>query len=112
MARRLELVPNGTVTHVIPDAVCRTLREGAKHYGAGTAFEWVGLLCRYGAARATLRLSRANADGIEPFASVTDLATGRERPIRVAAAEGAWNVVAETCPPRTLLRVYWPLSRE
>jgi 3',5'-cyclic AMP phosphodiesterase CpdA len=111
MARRIELVPNGTVTYTVPDAVARTLAEGAKHYGVGTAFEWVGLLCRYGAARATLHLSSSNVDGLEPFASVTDLTTGRERPIRSKADGDGWAVVAEGCAPRTLLRFYWPLSR-
>jgi hypothetical protein len=110
-SRRIELRLNGRVSYTVHEAVCRTLAEGAKNYGSGAAFEWVGLLCRYGAARATLRLERANVGGLEPFASVTDLATGRERPISLHADGEAWAVVAEGCAPRTLLRLYWPLSQ-
>jgi 3',5'-cyclic AMP phosphodiesterase CpdA len=110
-ARRVELSLNGRVSYTVREAVCRTLAEGAKNYGPGAAFEWVGLLCRYGAARATLRLDRSNVGGLEPFASFTDLATGRERPISMRADGEAWVVVAEGCAPRTLLRLYWPLSK-
>jgi 3',5'-cyclic AMP phosphodiesterase CpdA len=109
--RRVELSPNGTTRYEIAQALCRTLAEGSRSYGVGTAFEWVGLLCRYGAARATLRLARAGAEGIQPFASATDLTTGRERPIAVTSTEEEWTVSAETCPPRSLLRMYWPLAR-
>jgi hypothetical protein len=109
-ARRVELSPNGTVSYTVREAVCRTLAEGTKNYGAGTAFEWIGLLSRYGAARATLRLDRSNVGGLEPFASVTDLSTGRERPIRVQTDGVGWTAVVEACPPRTLLRLYWPLA--
>ena len=108
--RRVELSPNGTVSYTVREAVCRTLSEGARSYGIGTAFEWVGLLCRYGAERATLRVSRSDVGGLEPFGSVTDLATGRERPIPIRADGEGWTVVAEGCAPRTLLRFYWPLS--
>jgi hypothetical protein len=109
--RRVELSPNGTTSYAISEALCRTLAEGSRSYGLGTAFEWVGLLCRYGAARANLRLARANVGAIEPFASVSDLTTGREHPIAVTRTEDEWTVSAEACPPRSLLRLYWPLER-
>ena len=110
MARRIDLKPNGTVWHEIPSALCRTLAEGAKRYGVGTAFEWVGLLSRYGASRAALRLASANVGRLVPFASMTDLATGRERPLRIEADDSGWTAVADECAPRTLLRLYWPLD--
>ncbi len=110
VARRIELAPGGKVSHAIPDALCRTLAEGTRSYGVGTAFEWVGLLCRYGASRAWLRLASTHLEDLEPFASVTDLATGREGPVRVQAEDGGWSAVVEECSPRMLLRLYWPLE--
>jgi 3',5'-cyclic AMP phosphodiesterase CpdA len=107
--RRMELRPGGTTRYTVAGALCRTLEEGARSYGAGTAFEWVGLLCRYGAQQATIRLSKKHLDGAAPFASFTDLATGRERPIAIVPGDGGWTASAEGCAPRTLLRIYWPL---
>lgn len=108
--RRVDLRPNGTTRYAVQQALCRTLAEGSRNYGPGTAFEWVGLLCRYGAARATLRLA-STALRVRPFGSFTDLATGRERPLVVEQADDDWRVSAEGCAPRTLLRIYWPLEK-
>ena len=94
----------------VEEALCRTVDEAARCYGVDTGFEWVGLLCRYGAARATLRLAQRNASGLEPFGSVTDLTTGRERPVTVSIERDQWLIACETCPPRSLLRIYWPLA--
>jgi hypothetical protein len=74
------------------------------------AFEWVGLLCRYGAAHAVLRLERTNADSLEPFGSVTDLTLGREEPARLQVTPEHWLLSVEGTAPRTLLRIYWPLA--
>jgi 3',5'-cyclic AMP phosphodiesterase CpdA len=110
-ARRVELAIDGLTEYNVPDGLSRTLAEGVRGYGPGTAFEWVGLMCRYGAARATLRLARANAEGVKPFGSVTDLTIGREQPVRIAATTDEWTLTVESCAPRSLLRIYWPLSR-
>lgn len=108
--RRIDLEIGGVTSYRVADGLCRTLREGARCYGAGTAFEWVGLLCRYGAARATLVLSREHGEGLDPFGSITDLTTGREQSAVVHVAADHWVVAAQECPPRSLLRLYWPLS--
>jgi hypothetical protein len=50
--------------------------------------------------------------GLEPFGSITDLATGRERPCPVHVEDDHWVVIAQECPPRTLLRIYWPLATD
>ena len=55
-------------------------------------------------------LSRRWMDGHEPFGSLTDLTTGRERPLVVEVAAHRWHVIADGCPPRSLLRLYWPLA--
>jgi 3',5'-cyclic AMP phosphodiesterase CpdA len=106
---RVELAIGGVTQYAVPGGLCRTLDEARRRYGPGTAFEWVGLLCRYGARHASLHLSRANAEHLEPFASVTDLTIGRERPVALASDDGGWNVTCEACQPRSLLRIYWPL---
>jgi 3',5'-cyclic AMP phosphodiesterase CpdA len=110
--RRVELTIDDVTHYRVPDGLCRTLAEGQRRYGVGTAFEWVGLLCRYGANRAALRLSRRWMDGLEPFGSLTDLTTGRERPLPVHTAAHQWQVSTEACAPRSLLRIYWPLAED
>jgi hypothetical protein len=109
--RRVELRIGKVTRSRVPEGLCRTLDEGARSYGVGAAFEWVGLLCRYGAAQATLRLSRTNAEGLEPFASVTDLTTGREVQVPVESTDEQWSASCHSCAPRSLLRLYWPLAR-
>jgi 3',5'-cyclic AMP phosphodiesterase CpdA len=108
--RRIELSTNGTTRYALRDALCRTVEEAARCYAPGTAFEWVGLLCRYGAATATVRLSRAGVPALEPFASATDLTTGREYPVRLEVGSAQWVATAHGCAPRSLLRIYWPLE--
>jgi 3',5'-cyclic AMP phosphodiesterase CpdA len=113
VGRRVELQVGGVTTTRFPQALCRTLGEARRCYGvADFAFEWVCLLCRYGAARATLRLAQSGAPGLEPFGSTTDLTTGRERPAPVHLEGDHWVIVAPECPPRTLLRLYWPLATD
>ncbi len=109
-SRRIELQPDGITRYEAPDALCRTLREASRSYGSEAAFEWLGLLCRYGAQRAVLSLSNRNLAGVRPFASFTDLTTGRERPLPIVAGAEGWTAVAEKCAPRSLLRIYWPLE--
>ena len=107
---RVELTIGGVTRTHLEQALCRTVGEAARCYGVDVAFEWVGLLCRYGAARATLRLARTAGLGLEPFGSVTDLTTGRERPVAIVVEGDHWAIASQACPPRTLLRMYWPLA--
>jgi hypothetical protein len=109
--RHVELATNGVTRYEVSGALARTPASAARVHGSLTAFEWVGLLCRYGAARATLRLSRTNAEGLEPFGSVTDLTIGRERPVRISAADDHWMLTAGSCAARSLLRIYWPIAK-
>jgi 3',5'-cyclic AMP phosphodiesterase CpdA len=109
-ARRLNLNVGGVTKVVFEEALCRTLGEAERCYGADVTFEWVGLLCRYGAAHAKLQLARGSCSGLEPFGSITDLTTGRERPKVIRVDGDCWTVAAERCPPRTLLRIRWPLA--
>jgi 3',5'-cyclic AMP phosphodiesterase CpdA len=107
--RLIELEVGGTTRYEHKHALCRTLGMAETARGPGTAFEWIALLARYGASRAVLRLARKGAAGIEPFGSVTDLTIGRERPVRLTSDHEHWTLTAESCAPRSLLRIYWPL---
>lgn len=107
--RRFVLEPDRENQYQIAGALCRTLPEAARRYGPGTAFEWVGLFCRYGAHRARLRLAEDPALP-PPFGTVTDLTTGREVPIRVTLRDQHYEITREGCAPRSLLRLYWPLA--
>ncbi|HEX2568976.1 MAG TPA: metallophosphoesterase [Polyangia bacterium] len=90
--------------------ICRTLEEARRHYDPDTAFEWVGLVERYGSRRTRL-VFEVPSFVERPFASSTDLATGIERPLRVERSGQQIVAEREDCPPRTLLRIYWPLER-
>jgi hypothetical protein len=107
--RRVELSLEQPTVYVASDALCRTLAEAERCYGGGTAFEWVGLLSRHGADVATLRLTGPANARLQPFGSVTDLTTGRERPAKLEERDGSWTLTVSHCVPRTLLRIYWPL---
>jgi hypothetical protein len=105
--RRIELNLNGLTRYAVAGGLRRTVAavDGAN----GSAFEWVALLSRYGGTAVSLSLSRKQADALVPFGSVTDLSTGRERPMAIAATADEWRLVVSDCAPRTLLRIYWPL---
>jgi 3',5'-cyclic AMP phosphodiesterase CpdA len=109
--RRIELSTDGVTRYNMADGLRRTAATTKEARGASTAFEWIGLLSRYGGKTVALSLARQPAQAFEPFGSVTDLATGRERPAPIEAATDGWRLSLTDCPPRTLLRIYWPLPR-
>lgn len=110
----LQLPLNGTARYTVTGGVCSTVAAASREYDeAGSAFEWVGLFNRYRSERARLEVTMAPVDVARqrPFASVTDLTTGRERAVELQrddAARKYWFEVKQ-CPARTMLRVYWPL---
>jgi hypothetical protein len=107
----VELSLDGITQFEIAGAVCRSLAEARSAYGPTIAFEWLGLLSRYGGSIVRLALAREGAPP-HPFASVTDLVTGRERPMSFVPSATHWDVRVEDCAPRTLLKIYWPLARD
>lgn len=110
--RRVELQLGGVTRYRVVDGLCRTLHAGARAYGPGAAYEWVGLLCRYGATTARLVLETPEVATLRAFGSVTDLQTGRERPLRLDRdPHGAVRLIVPRCHARMLLRIYWPLAR-
>jgi len=106
--RRVELALNGVTRYRIADALRRTASERLAS-DPSNAFEWVGLLSRYGGSSVVLSLARENAGALEPFGSVTDLATGQESPAPVVTTSDGWQIEVRDCAPRTMLRMYWPL---
>jgi len=107
----VELTLDGITRFEIVGAVCRSMAEARNAYGPTIAFEWIGLLSRYGGSIVRLALAREGAPD-HPFASVTDLVTGQERPMAFAPSATHWEVRVEDCAPRTLIKIYWPLARE
>ena len=96
--------------------VCASLAEATRQYGeTNAAFEWVGLLNRYRAelARLVVKLGPIEIEQQRPFASVTDLTTGRERPVELVRddAQRTYSFEVKQCSARTMLRVYWPLVK-
>lgn len=98
-----------SVTYRMTEGLCRTASAAARFYDAGTAFEWVGLLERFGSRLARLVLENPPLDAV-PFASLTDLTTGVQRPARLHREGNAAVLEVRDCPPRTQLRIYWPLQ--
>jgi hypothetical protein len=107
--RRIELALNGVTRYRVRDALCRTAAAAQREYGGAPAFEWVGLLSRYGGGCVALSMARENLTALSPFGSVIDLSTGRESPAALETDDSGWRVQVRDCAPRTLLRIYWPL---
>jgi 3',5'-cyclic AMP phosphodiesterase CpdA len=108
--QRIELRVNGVTRYAVADGLCRNAAAARRGQVLSAAFEWVGLLCRYGGAVVSLSLARENASALAPFGSLTDLTTGRERPAPIESSKDEWRLGVSDCPPRTLLRIYWPLE--
>ena len=111
MRRRMELDTNGVTRYEISKGLRRASSVPVRSRGVSPAFERIGLLSRYGGREVILSLSRVHAGELSPFGSETDLATARERPAPVEELPGEWRLRIQSCPPRTLLRIYWPLPR-
>jgi hypothetical protein len=99
---------------VIPrDAEARWRIEGAVHLhvadSPGAPYDWVGLLNVSRASLARLQLALGPVK-TTPFASITNLATGQERPLPLRREGDVVTVEKVNCPARTLLRIYWPLE--
>jgi hypothetical protein len=93
--------------------VARSSESARRHYGEFTPYEWIGLPNRRAATVALLEVIEAEPGLIgDAFASVTDLATGREKPLPLERDGRTLRLVVTQCPPRCLLRIYWRLPSE
>ncbi|MBX7101227.1 MAG: metallophosphoesterase [Myxococcaceae bacterium] len=110
----LQLPDGREVSYRLSGGVCASLDAAAQEYGVGWAYEWVGLLNRYRCALTRLRVGLGPVDPARqrPFASATDLTTGKERVVELQRDDAQRSYVVELrdCPARTLLRVTWPLA--
>lgn len=102
---RIAIPKDGVATWRIEGAVPAGLESrDASAYGS------VELHCRSRAEVAELVVHLGPVK-TTPFASATDLTTGRERPLPLRREGDTVIVSLERCPARTRLRVYWPLPR-
>jgi hypothetical protein len=108
----LELALGHRTLYRVEGALVRVL-NGLHHAHADrhAPFAWVSLMNRYRSELCTLELDGLGAGVGQVFASATDLGNGLERPLRVEIDGSRAIVRYDNCPPRTLLRAYWPLIR-
>jgi 3',5'-cyclic AMP phosphodiesterase CpdA len=98
----------------ITRAYCRTVTEAERMFGLRWApYAWQGLMNRYACDDVRLEIRAAGTQALRgAFASETDLGTGLQRPLALGAESNESSVIIRyrDCPPRTLIRVYWPLE--
>jgi 3',5'-cyclic AMP phosphodiesterase CpdA len=105
-----------TTRYRIVGAYCRTVPEAERLFGSRWApYAWVGLMNRYASKLVRVELHSPGTTALRgAFASETDLGTGLQRPLKPSSAASDDQIVIEyaDCPPRTLIRIYWPLELE
>lgn len=102
---RVKVAKDGVTTFRIEGGVFSNLSDAT-----GRAYASVELLNRSRADLARLVVDLGPVT-TTPFASMTNLTTGRERPWPLTREGNVITVTHADCPARTLLRLYWPLSR-
>ncbi len=107
----VELTLDGVTRYAHEGGVCRTVGEVERVYGNRSApYEWLGLMNRYASETARLEVIGLGLAARAAFASATDLGTGIEEPLGLCRGDGQVAVEMAACPPRTLLRLYWPVE--
>jgi hypothetical protein len=100
-------------THFRVEGGILRMLNGLHHESADRhpPFASLALMNRYASREARLEVRGLESwDGA--FASATDLGTGLERPLGLDKGPDGIVVSYPDCPPRTLLRAYWPLRRD
>lgn len=114
LPEQLELSFAEPVSYEVIGGLPRSLDEAARLSGARSApFASIGLMNRYRAREARLEVRGLGAAAEEAFASLTDLGTGLEEAVSIGRNVEAGTVFVQRseCPPRALIRIYWPLER-
>lgn len=108
---RVALEPDVPNRFNLVNAFCGTHGAAQKAYkDKRTApFDWVDLFNRFGCEKAELVLRGYPGGTDKLFGSVVDLTTGVERPARLTHVNGEYRLSRTNCPPRTLLKIWWPL---
>lgn len=110
---QLELVRNQPVHYRIDRGLCRTVDEAYRLFGKRwTPYAWLGIMNRYASRIVRLEVHEPQHGTLrQAFGSETDLGTGLQRVRRGHHEHDRFIVEYPDCPPRTLLRVFWPLAR-
>jgi 3',5'-cyclic AMP phosphodiesterase CpdA len=112
---QLSLERGRTTRYRIVGAYLRTVADAERMFGLRWApYAWQGLMNRYASADVRLEIHAGAPKALrDAFASETDLGTGLQQPLALAPESNDDVVVVRyrDCPPRTLLRVYWPLEQ-
>lgn len=106
---RIRLGKDGNGSWHIEGGLFRYVKD-AHALQPGRAYDSILLLNRSRAEVARLSVQMGPVK-TAPFASVTDLTTGKERPYRYSRDGDVVTVVYENCPSRMLLKLSWPLER-
>ena len=106
---RVKVAKDGVSTWRVEGGAFSSI-DAAQGFSLGHAFESVELLNRSRADVARLRVHLGPVK-TTPFASITNLTTGKERPCPLTREGDVVTVTRTNCPARTLLRLYWPLER-
>lgn len=101
---KIKVPRDGTTRFRVEGGAYRTVTDSD-----GRAFASVELLNRSRAELARLEVHLGPVT-TKPFASVTNLTTGKERPWRFEHVGDVVTVTFPQCPARTMLRVSWPLE--
>lgn len=106
---RVKVAKDGVSTWRVEGGAFSSI-DAAQAFSLGHAYESVELLNRSRADVARLRVHLGPVK-TTPFASITNLTTGKERPCPLTREGDVVTVTRHNCPARTLLRLYWPLER-
>ncbi|MEO1231308.1 MAG: metallophosphoesterase [Myxococcota bacterium] len=112
LPERLELDLSAPTLFDVKGGVVRSLTESHRLFGLRSApFSSIALMNRYRSEDTVLGVDGLPA-AAEAFASMTDLGTGLESPAPLErVGESEVRLTRPNCPPRSLLRIYWPLTR-
>jgi hypothetical protein len=111
---QVHLELGGRTEYQVLGGVFRSLSEAQRTLGDRLSpFAHVALMNRYYSEQASLVVRGLGDAAATAFASSTDLGTGLERPMQLTRGDipGELELRVPCCAPRTLLRVYWRLSR-
>lgn len=108
---RVELPMGQTGSYRLVAGLCGTFEEAVACEDKRTApYDWVDLFNRFQCREAEIVL-RGLPRGMGPaFGAVVDLTSGIEKPFPLGHENGDYILTMKPCPPRTLLRILWPLA--
>jgi hypothetical protein len=109
---QMPLARDRELRYRIEGALCRHVSEAHRLFGKRWApYCWLGLMNRYFSRRLLLKVDAGGAALSGAFASETDLGSGTIQPLALERlASDRVRVVYDNCPPRTLVRIHWPME--